>query len=419
MFTTLKNAFKEKRVRNKIIFTLLLLLVYRLGSFITIPYVNTEALSKLLGNNSLFSMLNIISGGNFANFTIFAMGITPYINAQIIMSLLTFAIPTLEDMQKDGIDGQRRIGQYTKYLAIALSIIQALGMTAAYSSMLLSNTVWAKLYIILMTTAGTMLLMFIGDSITEHGIGNGISMIIFISIASRIPSGIMSIAQYMQNGTMNIMLLMLLIIFIIAATIAVVAVKEGQRKIPIQYSQRTVNRRMVGARSSYIPLRVNMAGVIPIIFASSIVILPATIAGFFPNAAASKWISANLAWGKPLTTVLYLLFTFLFTFFYTEIAFNVEDISDNIKKQGGYIPGIRPGRPTAEYLSKVTHRLTWFGAVFLAAIAIIPIIVGQMIGGTNIQFGGTSLLILVGVALETVKQVESQITIRSYDGFLK
>lgn len=419
MFTTLKNAFKEKRVRDKIIFTLLLLLVYRLGSFITIPYVNTEALSKLLGSNGLFSMLNIISGGNFANFTVFAMGITPYINAQIIMSLLTFAIPSLEDLQKDGIDGQRKIGQYTKYLAIALAIFQAFGMTTAYSSMLLSNTIMSKLYIILMTTAGTMLLMFLGDSITEYGIGNGISMIIFISIASRIPIGITSIAQYMQNGTMNIMLLLLLIIFIIAATVAVVAVNEGQRKIPIQYSQRTASNRMISARNSYIPLRVNMAGVIPIIFASSIVILPVTLASFFPRAAASSWINAHLAWGKPLTTILYLAFTFLFTFFYTGIAFNVDDISDNIKKQGGYIPGIRPGRPTAEYLKKITYRLTWFGAAFLALIAVIPIIVGQMIGGANIQFGGTSLLILVGVALETAKQVESQITIRRYDGFLK
>jgi preprotein translocase subunit SecY len=419
MLATLKKAWSVPELRRKIIMTLLLLLVYRLGSFIPVPYIDSQQLASLVSGNNFFGLFNIISGGNFENFTIFAMGITPYINAEIIMNLLVFAIPALENLQKEGEEGRKKIAQYTRYLTIVLAVIQALGMTLSYRQLLVERTFFTVFTVILIVTAGTVLLMYIGDKITEIGIGNGISLIIFISIVSRIPTAIQNIYQYMQVGTMNIVTLILLIIFIIAATVAVVAVTEGQRKIPIQYAKRVVGRKMYGGQNTHIPLRVNMAGVIPIIFASSLTLLPATLGQFFPNSGFTQWLAKYFAWGTPLTTILYVVLTVAFTYFYTAVTFNPYDIADNIKKQGGYVPGIRPGKPTVEYFTKVMNRLTLFGGIFLAIIAVIPIIVGHFISGVNMQFGGTSLLIIVGVALETVKQLESQLTMRNYQGFLK
>ncbi|MEG1433660.1 MULTISPECIES: preprotein translocase subunit SecY [Eubacterium] len=419
MLSTLKDAWNIPEIRKKILFTLALLFVYRLGSFIPVPYIDATQLAKLINDGGIFGLFNIISGGNFGNFTIFAMGITPYINASIIMNLLAFAIPALESLQKEGEEGRKKLAQYTRYLTIVLAIVQALGMSLSYGDLLVEKTAFTVFVVVLCITAGTTFLMYLGEEITENGIGNGISLIIFVSIISRIPSGISTIYEYVQAETLSIVGVILLIIFIIVSTVAVVAVTEGQRKIPVQYAKRVVGRKMYGGQSTHIPLRVNMAGVIPIIFASSLTLFPATLAQFFPNSGFSQWIAKYLAWGTPTTTIIYVILIVAFTYFYTAVTFNPFDIADNIKKQGGYIPGIRPGKPTVEYFTRIMNRLTLFGGIFLALIAIIPIIVGNFMGGVSLQFGGTSLLIIVGVALETVKQLESEMTMRNYQGFLK
>lgn len=419
MIKTLKEAWGIPELRRKIIYMLLLLLVYRIGTFIPVPFVNTDQLQELVGEGGIFGLFDILSGGNFANFTIFAMGITPYINASIIMNLLTFAIPYLENLSKEGEEGSKKIQQYTIYLTMVLAIIQALGLTLSWSNMLTERNWLTITTVVIITTAGTALLTYIGNLITENGIGNGISLIIFISIVSRIPSTIVTVYEYMQTGTINIIQLLLLIIFIVVAVIAVVAITEGQRKIPVQYAKRVVGRKQYGGQNTFIPLRVNMAGVIPIIFASSITLFPATIASFFPTSGFAQWVSKYLAWGSVTATLIYIVLIIAFTYFYTAVTFNPYDIADNLKKQGGYIPGIRPGHQTMEYLSRVMNRLTIFGAIFLAVIAVLPIIVGNFLGGISLQFGGTSLLIIVGVALDTVKQLESEMTMRQYQGFLK
>lgn len=419
MISTLRDAWKIPDLRRKLIYTLALLFVYRLGSFIPVPFIDTAQLAELVNDGGIFGLFDILSGGNFGNFTIFAMSITPYINASIIMNLLAFAIPALERLQKEGEEGRKKIAQYTRYLTIVLALVQALGMSLSYGGLLTEKNGFTIFTVVLCITAGTTFLMYLGEKITENGIGNGISLLIFISIVSRIPSGIMEIYNYVTVGTMNVVSVILLIIGIVVAVIAVVAVTEGQRKIPVQYAKRVVGRKMYGGQSTHIPLRVNMAGVIPIIFASSLTLFPATLAQFFPNSGFSLWIAKHFAWGAPVTTIIYVLLTIAFTYFYTAVTFNPFDIADNIKKQGGYIPGIRPGKPTVEYLTRVMNRLTLFGGIFLSIIAIIPIIVGNFMGGVSLQFGGTSLLIIVGVALETVKQLESEMTMRNYQGFLK
>ena len=419
MLSTIKDAWNIPELRKKILFTLVLLFVYRLGSFIPVPYIDSEQLLALTESGGIFGLFDILSGGNFGNFTIFAMSITPYINASIIMNLLTFAIPALERLQKEGEEGRKKIAQYTRLLTIVLALVQALGMSLSYGDLLVEKTAFTVFVVVICITAGTTFLMYLGEQITEHGIGNGISLIIFISIVSRIPSSLVMIYDYVQVGTMSIVSVILLVIFILVSTVAVIAVNEGQRKIPVQYAKRVVGRKMYGGHSTHIPLRVNMAGVIPIIFASSLTLLPATVAQFFPNSGVSQWIAQYLAWGSITTTVIYIILVVAFTYFYTAVSFNPFDIAENIKKQGGYVPGIRPGKPTVEYFTRIMNRLTLFGGFFLALIAIIPIIMGSMMGGVNIQFGGTSLLIIVGVALDTVKQMESEMSMRNYQGFLK
>ncbi|MEG2650651.1 MAG: preprotein translocase subunit SecY, partial [Eubacterium sp.] len=355
MLSTLKDAWNIPEIRKKILFTLALLFVYRLGSFIPVPYIDATQLAKLINDGGIFGLFNIISGGNFGNFTIFAMGITPYINASIIMNLLAFAIPALESLQKEGEEGRKKLAQYTRYLTIVLAIVQALGMSLSYGDLLVEKTAFTVFVVVLCITAGTTFLMYLGEEITENGIGNGISLIIFVSIISRIPSGISTIYEYVQAETLSIVGVILLIIFIIVSTVAVVAVTEGQRKIPVQYAKRVVGRKMYGGQSTHIPLRVNMAGVIPIIFASSLTLFPATLAQFFPNSGFSQWIAKYLAWGTPTTTIIYVILIVAFTYFYTAVTFNPFDIADNIKKQGGYIPGIRPGKPTVEYFTRIMN----------------------------------------------------------------
>lgn len=418
MLSTLKDAWKIPDLRHKIIITLSLLFVYRLGSFITVPFIDTAQLSQLVNDGGIFGLFNIISGGNFGHFTIFAMSITPYINASIIMNLLAFAIPALERLQKEGEEGRKKLAQYTRFLTILLALIQALGMSLSFGDLLIEKSAFTISIVVLCITAGTAFLMWLGEQITENGIGNGISLIIFVSIISRIPNGIFEMYKYVTVGTVSIISLLIFIVFIVVVVIGVVAVQEGQRKIPVQYAKRVVGRKMYGGQSTHIPLRVNMAGVIPVIFASSLTLFPATLASFFKGSDFANWISTNFAWGSWMSNIIYIILIIAFTYFYTAVTFNPFDVAENIKKQGGYVPGIRPGKPTVEYLSRIMNRLTLFGGIFLAVIAVIPIFVGNFMG-VNLQFGGTSLLIIVGVALETVKQIESEMMMRHHQGFLK
>ncbi len=419
MLKTLREAWDIPDLRRKILYMLMMLFVYRLGTFIPVPYINTSELQNLVNDGGIFGLFDILSGGNFSNFTIFAMGITPYINASIIMNLLTFAIPYLENISKEGDEGRKKIARYTEYLTIVLALVQSLGISLTNGNFLLNRDPFTIFTVVLVTTAGTTLLMYIGELITENGIGNGISLIIFISIISRIPDTIMTAYNYLTIGTVDIISVILLLIGMVIAVYGVVAVTEAQRRIPVQYAKRVVGRKQYGGQSTYIPLRINMAGVIPIIFASSITLFPATIANFMPNSGFQQWVSNHFAWGSPISTTIYVILIIAFTYFYTRVTFNPYDVADNLKKQGGYIAGIRPGKPTAEYLERIVNRLTVFGAIFLAIVAVIPIFIGHFMGGVNLQFGGTSLLIVVGVAIDTVKQLESEMTLRQHAGFLK
>jgi preprotein translocase subunit SecY len=414
----LKDAWKIPDLRRKIIITLALLFVYRLGSFIPVPFIDTDQLSSLVNDGGIFGLFNILSGGNFGNFTIFAMSITPYINASIIMNLLAFAIPALERLQKEGEEGRKKLAQYTRFLTIALALIQALGMSLSFGDILVERTAFNVFVVVLCITSGTAFLMYLGEQITENGIGNGISLIIFVSIISRIPSGITTMYDYVTVGTLSVISLILFAVFVVVVVFGVVAIQEGQRRIPVQYAKRVVGRKMYGGQSTHIPMRVNMAGVIPVIFASSLTLFPATISSFFPNSGFANWISTYFAWGSWLSNIIYVVLIIAFTYFYTAVTFNPFDIADNIKKQGGYIPGIRPGKPTVEYLTRIMNRLTLFGGIFLAVIAVIPIFVGNIMG-VSLQFGGTSLLIVVGVAMESVKQIEAEMMMRHHQGFLK
>ncbi|QSX07471.1 preprotein translocase subunit SecY [Alkalibacter rhizosphaerae] len=418
MLSTLRDAWKIPDLRKKIIFTLIMLFIYRLGSFISVPYIDTTVLAQYIQDGGMLGFYDIFSGGNFSNFTIFAMSITPYINASIIMNLLTFAIPALERLSKEGEEGRKKLAQYTRYLTVVLALVQALGLTLTFQQIMTEKTWFTVTLAVITITAGTAFLMWLGEQITENGVGNGISLIIFVSIISRLPGGIKGLFEYVQVGTLNIFSLVVFVAFAVIVIIGVIAVQEGQRRIPVQYSKRVVGRKMYGGQSTHIPLKVNMSGVIPVIFASSITMFPATLANFFPNSGIANWIVKYFGWGTTITTIMYLVLIIAFTFFYTAITFNPIEIAGNLKKNGGFIPGIRPGRPTTEYINKSVTKLTLFGGVFLAAVAIIPIILGNVMN-INLQFGGTSLLIVVGVALETVKQLEAQMMMRHYDGFLK
>jgi len=418
MLSTLKNTWKIPETRKRILFTIAMLLVYRVGSFIPVPYIDTTQLDALVQQNGMFGLMDIVSGGNFSNFTIFAMSITPYINSSIIMNLLTMVIPSLQRLQKSGEDGRRKIAQYIRYMTMILALIQAMGLVLGYKSILVPSTLMTRVIVGLTITAGTAFLMWIGEEMTEKGIGNGISLIIFASIVSRIPYGFVTTYEYLKNGTISVYMLILGIVFVALAFLAIVAVNEGQRRVPVQYAKRVVGRKMYGGRSTSIPLRMNQAGVIPIIFASSLTMFPSILASFFPNSGFFVWLADAFKWGGVSSTITYILFIILFTFFYTSAVFNPHDVANNLKKYGGFIPGIRPGTPTADYIKRSMNKLTMAGGIFLAIIATLPIFLGNAMG-ISLQFSGTSLLIVVGVALDTVKQLEQQLMMRNYSGFLK
>ena len=420
MLETLKNAWKIPDLRKKILYTIVLLIVFRLGATIPVPLLSHDALQSIFGNtdNSMLGFIDIISGGAFSNATIFAMSITPYINSSIIMQLLCVAIPALERMQREGEDGRKKIAQIQRYGTVVLALIQAIGLYFLLRSAVVNPGFVSAVVIIITFTAGTAFLMWLGEQITEKGVGNGISLIIFAGIVSRLPRLAMSL--YALD---NWIYAVLILVFAIVVVGFVVWMTDAERRIPVQYAKRVVGRKMYGGQSTHIPIKVAAAGVIPIIFAMSIISFPGTIAAFFGVNAGDPGF-----WGtvlKYLTTtsmvygVLYFLLIIFFTYFYTAIQFNPIEIANNLKKNGGFIPGIRPGRPTSDYISRVLSKITLAGAVFLAIIAVLPIFMNKFMNVGNFAIGGTSLLIVVGVALETVKQIESQMLMRHYKGFLE
>lgn len=394
--------------------------IFRAGIHIPVPGVDASVIESLFTSGNLFGLLDLFAGGALSKFSIFAMSITPYINASIIMQLLQSVVPQFEVWSKDGEDGRKKIAKVTRYGTVVLGFVQAAGMAFALraNNALVNNDFLSVFVVAIILTAGTCLLMWIGEQITAYGIGNGISLIIFAGIVARLPDGLETIYQYIQNGTINMFQAFLFAVIALAMIAVVVAVTQGQRRIPIQYAKRVVGRKMYGGHSTFLPLKVNQAGVIPIIFASSVLMFPVTIAQFIDNEYVHK--AADLfTWGTPLQTALYALLIFIFTYFYTAISINITDMADNMKKYGGFIPGIRAGKPTADYVDNVMTKITLAGAVFLAVVAIIPNFLGSITGVQGVYFGGTALLIVVGVALDTMQQIESLMVTRHYKGFVK
>jgi preprotein translocase subunit SecY len=437
VLTAFARAFKTPDLRKKLLFTLGIIVIYRLGTHVPIPGVDYRAVQACVDqvetNQGLFGLVNMFSGGALLQITIFALGIMPYITASIILQLLTVVIPRLEALKKEGQSGTAKITQYTRYLTVALAILQGTGLVAtARSGALFGNcpqaasivpdqSIFITITMVITMTAGTALVMWLGELITDRGIGNGMSILMFISIAATFPAALWAIKQegsladgWIEFGTV------MLVGFVMVGL--VVFVEQAQRRIPVQYAKRMIGRRSYGGTSTYIPLKVNQAGVIPVIFASSLLYIPALIVQFANSQSGwAVWIQKNLAdTGAPVHIALYFLLIVFFAFFYVAITFNPEEVADNMKKYGGFIPGIRAGRPTAEYLSYVLNRITWPGSLYLGLIALVPTMALAGFGANqNFPFGGTSILIIVGVGLETVKQIESQLQQRNYEGFLR
>jgi len=421
VISTLKNAWKIPDLRKRMLYTLLMIVIFRLGTFIPVPGLNSEVLQQLVegDGNSLFALLNSFSGGSFSNATIFAMSITPYINASIILQLLTVAIPALERLSKEGEEGRKVIAKWTRYITVVLAFIQATGLYFGIKGAVENPGVMSYIVIVSTFTAGTAFLMWLGEQITEKGIGNGISMIIFAGIVSSVPTMVMDLYTKVQLDAISIWVAIGIAVFAVLMVAFVVFITDAERRIPVQYAKRMVGRKMYGGQSTHIPIKVAMAGVIPIIFAMSILAFPTTIMSFTGGMPTDGfwgafWRAYSSGW---LYLVLYFLLILFFTYFYTAIQFNPIEVANNMKRNGGSIPGIRSGKPTSDYISKILTRITLAGAIFLAVVACLPVLLGNILG-VSIQIGGTSLLIMVGVALETVKQLESQMLMRHYKGFL-
>ncbi len=432
MFETLRNAWKIPDLRKRMLFTVLMLVVFRLGSFIPVPGITPDAMRAMLGTvtEGIQGLMNNISGGALEQAAIFAMSITPYINASIIMQLLTVAIPALERLSKEGEEGRKKIAQITRYVAVLLAFIQATGLFFGMRSSLDTDMQGFLGYVIIVLTltAGTAFLMWLGEQITEKGVGNGISLLIFTGIVSRGPAMVMALYQNFFAGDQVTMQNMIAVVALLVVALAVVAfvvfINDSERRIPVQYAKRMVGRKMYGGQSTHIPIKVAAAGVMPIIFAMSIMSFPQTINMFINGSEMpeSAFWQTVLHWfdqTHPFYIIVYFILILFFTYFYTAIQFNPIEIANNMKKNGGFIPGIRPGKPTSDYIAKVLSKVTLFGAFFLAFIAIFPILMAFVPGMSGLTIGGTSLLIVVGVALETMKQIESQMMMRHYKGFLE
>ena len=426
MIETLKNAWRVAELRKKILYTLFIVFIFRLGSSIPVPFVDFAALSQVFeqqtANGSLLSFMDVFTGGGLSNATIFAMGITPYINASIILQLLTVAIPALEHMVKDGgEEGQKKIASWTRYLAVLLGFVQGFSYYMLLKSWGLLNEsgIWAAIVIIMAFTAGTALIMWMGEHITQNGIGNGISIILFAGIISRGPSLATALLQLFKTSAVTAILM---IVVALAMVVFIVYMSNAERRIPIQYAKRVVGRKMYGGQSTHLPIKVNATGVMPIIFASSILSLPATIQMFWNPEAGTVGASILSLFQQtsPFYIALYAIMIFGFSYFYASIQFNPIEIANNLKKNGGYIPGFRPGKPTSDFIMKALGKVVFVGAIFLCVVALVPLIIGAFSSNLrNIALGGTSVIIVVGVALETVKQLEAQMMMRHHKGFLE
>ncbi|MDP2871954.1 MAG: preprotein translocase subunit SecY [Bacillota bacterium] len=430
MFSSLRSALRIPDLRRRVFFTFWMLVVIRVGTHIAVPGIDTAVIREIIGRGALFGLIDLFSGGALSSFSVLAMSITPYITSSIVMQLLTMVIPAWEEMSKED-EGRRKLQQYGRYGTLILAMIQGLAMAVGLRQAVANPSWSAYLIIALGLTAGTVFLMWLGEQITEYGIGNGISLIIFAGIVSRGPAGLVKLFSYVQAagyrlitfgatesgavGILNILFLAAIGLLIIAA---VVYMQEGERRIPVQYAKRVVGRKMYGGQSTHIPLKINQAGVIPVIFATSLLAFPTTVASFFTHPIA-KWLTDALDYRGWLFLTLEFMLIILFTYFYTAMTFNPMDVSNNLKKYGGFIPGIRPGRPTMQFLDRALTRLTFVGALFLASIAIMPNFIMTVTGVPNVYFGGTALLIVVSVALETMKQIESHLLLRHYQGFLR
>ena len=422
MFETLKNAWKIPDLRKRMLFTLMMLVVYRLGAVIPVPGIDRTVVDNMFSGNAggLLDFFDMMSGGAFKDFTIFALNIYPYITSSIILQLLAIAIPKLEEIFKRE-DGKKKMAQWTRYVTVILALIQATAYSVGFfNSAIIDQSFLSIVSVVIVLTAGTAFLMWLGELITDKGIGNGISLIIMIGIVSQYPSDLGTMIYQVQNGAVNILEILLFLIFAFIIVVGVIAIQQGERKVPVQYAKRVVGRKMYGGQNTHIPMKVLMAGVMPVIFASTLLAIPQTLAFFFPAMATGvqKYFSVAQSPGVYVYTVLNILLIIFFTYFYTAVQFNPFEYANTLKENGGFIPGIRPGRPTADYLNKVLNRITIAGAVALAIIATIPTLVFSFTD-LNINFGGTSLLIVTGVALETMKQVEAQMLMRHYKGFLK
>lgn len=439
MFKTLANAFKVKEIRKKLLFTLLMLVVIRIGSLLPIPGVNTAYFTSLFNGDGL-GLVNAMTGGALSQGSVFALGISPYITSSIIMQLLAIAIPALEEMQKDGEDGRKKIAKITRFLTIGLALIQSIamiigfgnqGLIKGYSSMSVGEKIYSAALMALILTAGSAILMWIGEKITEKGVGNGISIVLIINIVSTIPEDFVRLfyqfikGQSVLKATIAIVLIIVIVLGVIILTVLICA---GERKIPVQYSKKIQGRRAYGGNATHIPLKVNTAGVIPVIFAQSLMSIPVIIASFADVDEKSiggkiiKGLSTQNWFDKDnmiytLGIIVYIALIIFFAYFYTSISFNPVEVANNMKKSGGFIPGIRPGKPTSEYLTKILNKMIFIGAIALIIVAIIPIICSGLFGA-NVSFGGTSLIIIVGVVVETIRQIESQMVVRDYKGFL-
>ena len=428
MFETLRNAWRIEEIRRKILFTLLIVLLYRVGNAIPVPYVNVEALQYYFTQlqNTVLGLYNVMSGGAFSTATIFALSIQPYINASIIIQLLCIAIPALERMSKDeGEEGKKKIASITRYTTVGIGLL----MGFAYYMLMKNNglldpaaqgSFWAGLVIVLTFTSGSALIMWLGEQITEFGIGNGISIILFASIVSRLPVSLFTSIRNIISGELQWWVLALMILGALAIIVLIVWVNDAERRIPVQYAKRVVGRKMYGGQSTHLPMKVNMSGVMPIIFAQSIASLPATIAAF-TGASQDNWFMRAFDTTSITYAIIYFLLIVFFAYFYSTIQFNPVEVANNLKKNGGYIPGFRPGKPTSEFIKKVLNKITLFGAIYLSIIAVVPILVAHFSKAsalTGISLGGTSIIIVVGVALETVRALEAQMLMRNYKGFL-
>ena len=426
MIQTIRKAWGIPELRKKIVFTLLILLIFRLGNAIMVPYINRDALALQMQvwGTGLLGLYNVMSGGAFATATVFALSIQPYINSSIIIQLLTVAIPALERLARDGgEEGKKKIQSITRYATVAIAILQAIGyyfMMKNYN-LLEQDGIWVALVIIVTLIAGSSFVMWMGEQVTEFGIGNGISIILFAGILSRVPSMVSAMSISLKSGTMQWWHALLVVIGILALIVLITWVNGAERRIPVQYAKRQVGRKMYGGQASTLPMKVNMSGVLPIIFAQSIAMIIPTVAAFLP-APEKGTFAYTLVNAVDSKSVLYMIVYFLmiiaFSYFYATIQFNPVEISNNLKKNGGFIPGFRPGKPTADFIAKVLSRITLFGAIYLGVVAIAPLVAGKFISIQGLAIGGTSIIIIVGVILETVKQIESQMLVRNYKGFL-